>query len=338
MSTECIQCSFTFGKHFRRQVSARFDGGVISSDGGALLLREVDRRINLLPRLAACFEDRRDPERIEHQVGELVSQRVYGLALGYEDLNDHDELRRDPLLALLAGKSTLQRLERTTAGVDRYQKVRCNSAAIDRLLVEVFVEAHWQEAAEILLDIDATDTLLQGQQEGRFFHGYYGHYCYLPLYIFSGEHVLCARQRVSNQDAAEGSVAELERIVAQLRAVWPKVKIILRADSGFCRDELLSGCEENRVDYVVGLARNERLQSLIEEAIEPASRQQQQTGRPARVYSEFEYQTRQSWSRARRVVGRQDGRQGHPWRLEPRAAGGGGKPNSWWASRIRATW
>ena len=186
--------------------------------------------------------------------------------------------------------------------MNRYQKVRCVSEAIDRLLVEVFVEAHSQEPAEILLDIDATDTPLHGQQEGRFFHGYYRHYCYLPLYIFSGEHVLCARQRVSNQDAAAGSVAELERVVAQLRAAWPKVKIILRADSGFCREELLSWCEENRVDYVVGLARNERLQSLIEEAIEEASRQQQQTGRPARVYSEFEYRTLESWSRERRVV------------------------------------
>ena len=323
--TECSQSSFTFAKHNRRQVSARFDGGVISSDGGALLLREVDQRINLLPRLAACFEDGRDSQRIEHRVEELVSQRVYALALGYEDLNDHDELRRDPLLALLvgksdvggqqrrrerdrgqplAGKSTLNRLERTTDGEDRYQKIRCDSEAIDRLLVEVFVEAHPQEPAEVLLDVDATDSPLHGQQEGRFFHGYYGHYCYLPLYIFSGEHVLCARQRVSNQDAAAGSVAELERIVAQLRAVWPEVKVILRGDSGFCRDELLSWCEENQVDYVVGLARNERLRSLIEEALEEAASRQQQTGRPARVFTEFAYQTLESWSRERRVVGK----------------------------------
>ena len=304
-------------------MSARFDGGVISSDGGALLLREVDRRINLLPRLAACFEDRRDPRRIEHQVGELVSQRVYALALGYEDLNDHDELRSDPLLALLAGKSdvagqqrsrerdrgrplagksTLNRLERTTDGEDRYKKTRCDSEAIDRLLVEVFVEAHSQEPAEIILDMDATDTPFDGQQEGRFFHGYYGHYCYLPLYIFSGEHVLCARQRVANQDAAAGSVAELERIVGQIREAWPKVKIIVRGDSGFCRDELLSWCEEKQVEYVLGLARNERLQSLLEEALEEAAQRQQQTGRPARVFREFAYQTLQSWSRARRVV------------------------------------
>ena len=302
--TECSQSSFSFGKHFRRQVSAQFDGGVISSDGGALLLREVDRRINLLPRLAACFEDRCDPRRIEHQVGELVSQRVYALALGYEDLNDHDELRRDPLLALLAGKSTLQRLEGTTDGLDRYQKIRCDSEAIDRLLVDVFVEAQRQEPAEIIVDIDATDTALHGQQEGRFFHGYYGHYCYLPLYIFSGQHLLGARQRVSNQDAAAGSVEEIQRIVAQIREVWPQIGIIVRGDSGFCRDELLSWCEANGADYVLGLGRNERLRSLIEDALQQASGQQQQTGRPARVFTEFGYQTRQSWSRARRVVGK----------------------------------
>ena len=323
--TECNQSSFSFGKHFRRQVSARFDGGVISSDGGALLLREVDQRIKLLPRLAACFEDGRDSRRIEHRVGELVSQRVYGLALGYEDLNDHDELRRDPGLALLAGKSdvggqqrrrerdrgqplagksTLQRLERTSDGLDRYKKIRCDSAAIDRLLVDVFVEAQQQEPAEIIVDIDATDTPLHGQQEGRFFHGYYRHYCYLPLYIFSGEHVLCARQRVANQDAAEGSLAELKRIVAQIRGAWPKVRIIVRGDSGFCRDELMDWCEQNGVEYVLGLARNERLRSLIDEALDEAARQQQQTGRPARVFTEFEYQTLESWSRARRVVGK----------------------------------
>ncbi len=233
-------------------------------------------------------------------------------------------MRRDPLLALLAGKSdlqgqqrqqerdrgkplagksTLNRLERTTDGLDRYKKIRCASEAIDRLLVEVFVEAHPQEPAEIILDIDATDTPLHGQQEGRFFHGYYGHYCYLPLYIFSGQHVLCARQRVSNQDAAAGSVAELKRIVAQIRDVWPQVRIIVRGDSGFCRDELLSWCEANGVDYVVGLARNERLRSLIEEALEQAASKQQQTGRPARVFSEFGYQTQQSWSRALRRLG-----------------------------------
>ena len=321
--TECSQSSLSFARHFRRQVSAQFDGGVISSDGGALLLREVDRRINLLPRVVACFEDRRDPQLIEHQVGELVSQRVYALALGYEDLNDHDELRSDPVLALLAGKSdlegqkrkqerdrgkplagksTLHRLERTTDGVDRYKKIRCDSEAIDRLLVDVFVEAHPEPPEEIILDIDVTDTPLHGQQEGRFFHGYYRHYCYLPLYIFCGQHLLCARQRVSNQDAAAGSVEELERIVAQIREAWPEVRIIVRGDSGFCRDELMSWCEENGVDYVLGLARNERLREMIAEQMGAAAERQQRTGKPARVFTEFEYQTRRSWSRARRVV------------------------------------
>ena len=321
--TECTQSSFSFAKHFRRQVTAQFDGGMISSDGGAVLLREVDRRINLLPRLAACFEDRRDPKLIEHQVSELVAQRVYALALGYEDLNDHDQLRRDPLLALLAGKSdlegrqrkqqrdrgkplagksTLNRLERTTDGVDRYKKIRCDPAAIDRLLVDVFVEAHSEAPEKIILDIDATDTPLHGQQEGRFFHGYYGHYCYLPLYIFSGQQVLCARQRVANQDAAAGSLEELNRIVKQIRKAWPKVKIVLRADSGFCREELLSWCEQQQLDYVVGLARNPRLREMIEHEMAEAAEQQKQSGEPARVFAELEYQTLESWSRARRVV------------------------------------
>ena len=321
--TECTQSSFSFGKHFRRQVSAQFDGGVISSDGGALLLREVDRRINLLPRLADCFEDRRDPNLIEHQVGELLAQRVYALALGYEDLNDHDELRRDPLLALLAGKSdlegrqrkqqrdrgkplagksTLNRLERSTDGADRYKKIRCDPAAIDRLLVDLFVEAHSAAPQKIILDIDATDTPLHGQQEGRFFHGYYGHYCYLPLYIFSGQHVLCARQRVANQDAAAGSIEELNRIVKQIRKAWPKVKIVLRADAGFCREELLSWCEQQQLDYVVGLARNPRLREMIADEMAEAAEQQKQSGEPARVFAELEYQTLESWRRARRVV------------------------------------
>ena len=297
---------------------------MISSDGGAVLLREVDRRINLLPRLADCFEDHRNPKFIEHQVGELLAQRVYALALGYEDLNDHDQLRRDPLLALLAGKSdlegkqrkqqrdrgkplagksTLNRLERTTDGTDRYKKIRCDPEAVDRLLVDIFVEAHSEAPKQIILDIDATDTPLHGQQEGRFFHGYYGHYCYLPLYIFSGQHVLCARQRVANQDAAAGSVEELKRIVSQIRKAWPEVKIVLRADAGFCREELLSWCEQQQwLDYLVGLARNPRLRKMIEDEMAQAAEQQQQTGEPARVFAELEYQTLESWSRARRVV------------------------------------
>ena len=323
MQTQCTQIEFEFGKHYRRRVTARFDGGTISSDGGAILLREVDRRLKLLDRLAACFRDHRDAERSEHSVGELVSQRVYGLALGYEDLNDHDELRHDPLLALLAGKadptggerkrdrdrgkalagkSTLNRLERATDGADRHKKIVCDFGAVDELLTDLYLEAHKRAPRQIVLDLDATDTPLHGRQEGRFFHGYYGCYCYLPLYIFAGEHLLCARQRTSNQDAAAGSVAELERIVERLRRRWPKTHIVVRADSGFCREELMAWCEANEVHYVLGLARNERLRAEIVDAMADAALEHERTGKPARRFVEFDYQTLRSWSRARRVV------------------------------------
>ncbi len=323
MQTQCTQIAFEFSKHYRRQVTAQFDGGRISSDGGAVLLREVDRRLGLLDRLAQCFHDQRKPEQIEHSVRELLSQRIYGLALGYEDLNDHDELRRDPLLALLAGKadligakrkreqdrgkalagkSTLNRLELATDGEDRYKKVSCDFDAIDELLLTLYVEAHEQQPAEIILDLDVTDTPLHGGQEGRFFHGYYGDYCYLPLYIFAGQHLLCARQRTANQDAAAGSLAEVERIVKRLRTHWSDVRIVVRADSGFCREELMGWCEANGVEYVLGLARNQRLRAMIEAELEEAAAEQAETGKAARRFSEFSYQTRESWSRARRVV------------------------------------
>ncbi len=323
MCPQCTQSEFDFGKHFRRQITARFDGGPISSDGGAMLLREVERRLRVISRLAGCFQDHRDPERIEHSVTQLLAQRLYGIALGYEDLNDHDELRRDPLLALLAGKqdvtgqdrkrprdrgqalagpSTLHRLERTTDGVDRHKKIVCDFKRVDELLVNLYLEASSEPPAQVVLDLDVTDAPLHGEQQGRFFHGYYGHYCYLPLYIFAGEHLLCARQREANQDAAAGSQQEVERIVTQIRRAWPKVPILLRADSGFCREELMRWCETNGVDYVFGLARNERLRGEIEQAMAEAAEQQRATGKAARVFCEFRYQTRESWSRARRVV------------------------------------
>ena len=311
--TECTQSSFEFAAHFSRSVVARFDGGTMTSDGGALLLREAERRVNLLSRLALCFDDRRTPWLIEHSVAELVAQRVYGLALGYEDLSDHDELRTDPLLAVLsgkraagerqlAGKSTLNRLELSTEKADRYKKIECRQEAIDALLVRVFVEAHAAPPASIVLDLDATDLPLYGHQEGRFFHGYYDEYCYLPLYIFAGEHLLCARLRTADQDAAAGAKTEVERIVSQLRAAWPETEIIVRGDSGFCRDELLDWCETNKVRYVLGLARNSRLLGLIETSLAEAAGLQRETGKAARVFTEFDYQTRDSWSRARRVV------------------------------------
>ena len=313
--TECNQKEFVFAPHFSRQVSARFSERQLSTEGGALLLREADRKIGLLSRVSKCFSDHRQPCFIEHELGELLGQRIYGLALGYEDLNDHEELRRDPLLALmagkrklqepLAGKSTLNRLELSPSGSplnDRYHKITYSREALDRLLVEIFLEAHVRAPGQIVLDLDVTDTPLYGQQEERFFHGYYNEYCYLPLYIFCGDHLLCARQRASNQDASAGSREEVERIVEQIRRRWPKVRIILRADSGFCREELMAWCEHNRVDYVLGLARNSRLQRSLAPGLQQAKQEHQRTGQAARVFAEFSYRTRKSWSRSRRVV------------------------------------
>jgi hypothetical protein len=326
LSTQCNQELLEFHPLENRAVRGEFAGGAITSDAGGLLLREVEKRTGIIAQFAACFRDHRQAERIEHRVEELVAQRVYGLALGYEDLNDHDELRRDPLLGVLAGKadpmgesrarardqgkalagkSTLNRLELTAAEVkekERYKKIGLDFAAVDQLLGEIFVQAHDAPPKQIILDLDSTDDPLHGKQEGRFFHGYYGHYCYLPLYIFCGEHLLCARLRPANIEGAAGSVEELARLVKQLRQAWPEVRITLRGDSGFCREELLAWCEANQVDYVLGLAKNERLRAAIAAELAQASEQSRQTGRAARIFKEFTYQTRESWSRARRVV------------------------------------
>jgi hypothetical protein len=314
--TQCTQSSFEFKAHGSRDVVARFDGGAISSDGGSVLLRETDQRLNLLPRLAECFLDGRAQDRVDHSILEMVSQRVYGLALGYEDLNDHEQLRKDPLLAMfagreeldkpLAGKSTLNRLELGNGQPDRYKKITFWKSAMDELLVNVFVESHQTAPEEIILDVDTTDLPLHGKQEGRFFHGYYDSYCYLPLYIFCGGHVLCARLRQSNTDASAGSLVEIERIVGQIRTAWPKVRIILRGDSGFCRNEVMKWCEDQSVDYVFGLARNQRLRSIIGRQMWEATEQWNRTGKPARVFAEFSYRTRKAnnrgWDRERRVV------------------------------------
>jgi hypothetical protein len=323
MTTECTQTSFEFAAEGSRQVVARFDGGTITSDAGGLLLRQTDQRIQLLKRLAECFTDGRDPEQVEHRLEQLLAQRVFGLALGYEDLNDHDQLRADPLLAVmagcadvtgqkrkqerdrgnpLAGKSTLNRLEQSRERPDRYRKINYNAQAIDELWVQIFLESHAEEPDEIILDLDATDTPLHGEQEGRFFHGYYDAYCYLPLYIFCGDHLLCARLRPSNIDASKGSGWEVRRIVRQIRQRWSGVRILLRADSGFARQRLMRWCEKHGVDYVFGLARNDRLGKKITAAMEQAKAESAHTGKAARVYVEFSYQTRKSWSRARRVV------------------------------------
>lgn len=328
MHTECSSEQMKFQGAGRRSVVGSFDAGRTSSDGGLLLLREVAGRTGLLEALASCFRDHRKPEAIEHSVAELIAQRVYGLALGYEDLNDHDSLRDDTLLALavgkrdlhgahrvrardqghaLAGKSTLNRLELTPADGDaasRYKKIVYDGAAIDAALVDHFIASHRRAPRQLVLDLDATDDPIHGEQEGRFFHGYYGHYCYLPLYVFCGDFPLVARLRPANIDASEGALEEIERVVAQLRARWPQVKIILRADSGFARDSIMTWCEHHRVDYLFGLARNRRLESMLKTEMRFVRETHERTGKPARLFKELRYETLDSWSRSRRVVGK----------------------------------
>jgi hypothetical protein len=313
--TECSETLFRFEAHFSRQVVAEFEGSWLTTEGGSLLLRQADRKIGLLRRVAGCFTDYRQPERIEHPLEEMLAQRIYGLALGYEDLNDHEQLRQDPLLGVLAGKrdlreplagkSTLNRMELTPAGspaAERYNKISYSPEAIDELLVTLILESHRKAPSSIVLDLDATDTPLHGKQEARFFHGYYNHYCYLPLYIFCGDQLVCARLRPSNIDASAGSLEEVQRIVGQIRKSWPKTEIILRADSGFCREELMAWCETHAVDYVFGFARNKRLRRGIGRAMQEAKQEHRRTGKPARVFCEFTYRTKKSWSRTRRVV------------------------------------
>jgi len=326
MKTECTAEQLQFHGLGRRVVVGEFDGGKISSDSGGLLLREVEQRTHILKRLAACFMDYRDANQIEHSLESLIKQRVMGLTLGYEDLNDHDSLRQDPLLALLsdvadptgqdrrraqdkgcalAGKSTLNRLELTPLDGDassRYKKVVADPMAMDALLVDLFVEAYDEPPQEIILDVDATDDPLHGHQEGRFFHGYYRSYCYLPLYIFCGEQLLCARLRTANQDQSAGTVDELEGIIARIRSSWPRTRIIVRADSGFCRDDLMSWCEAHDVDYVLGLAKNNRLKAAIRSEMAEAEQHNEATQQAARVFKDFRYRTLKSWSCERRVV------------------------------------
>ena len=318
MPTECNPELFEFAPVEGRRVVAAFDGGTITSDGGALLLGGADRAIRLTERFATCFTDARMAGLVEHSVGTMVTQRVLGIALGYEDLIDHDELRHDPVLAVLAGKleahrsdcaplagkSTLNRLELSRAEPTRYHKISHNPAAIETLFVDLFLEAHRRAPEQIILDLDATDDPLHGQQEGRFFHGYYDCYCYLPLYVFCGRHLLAAKLRRSNIDGAAGAVEEVARIVAQIRRRWPRVRILLRGDSGFTREALMAWCEANRVDFLFGLARNERLEEAIKAELITATLQSIRTGKPARCFRDFTWSTLDSWSRERRVVGK----------------------------------
>jgi len=326
MKTERKPDQLEFEGMGRRRAVASFDGNHVTSDGGLLLLHEVAKRTDLFEKFAACFRDHRDPVRVEHTVQQLVAQRVLGIACGHEDLNDHETLRKDPLLASVVGKtdvegknrrsgkdeglalaspSTLERMELSLAAVEpdeRYRKIAYDQSEIDEFFVAHFLDAHPEPPELIVLDLDATDDPLHGNQEGRFFHGYYGHYCYLPLYIFCGDFLLCARLRPSNIDASAGSLDELERIVAQIRERWPNVRLRLRADSGFARDTLMDWAEKNGLEYVFGLAQNARLTAMIEEQMEEVKAECKATGNAVRLFAELRYRTQKSWSRERRVV------------------------------------
>ena len=316
MPTQCSRDLFGFAPVEGRRVVAAFDGGAATSDAGALLLGATDRAIGLVNRFAACFEDGRTPALVEHSVAAMVAQRVFGIALGYEDLVDHDQLRHDPVLATLAGKlkarrkdcaplagkSTLNRLEHAPIGPSRYHRIGHDGTAVERLFVDLFLEAHRVPPRQIVLDLDATDDPLHGHQEGRFFHGYYDCYCYLPLYVFCGSQLLAAKLRRSNIDASAGAVEEVARIVGQIRARWSRVEILLRADSGFAREALMSWCEANRVDYVFGLARNERLVGAIAADLAAAEAESLAKGGASRRFADFAWRTVDSWTCERRVV------------------------------------
>jgi hypothetical protein len=319
MPTDCNPKLFAFEAVERKSVVSAFDGGAITSNAGALLLGQLDHGLGLVRRFAECFTDRRDPRFVEHRLDTLLGQRIFGLALGYEDLNDHDELRKDPVFAVLAGKlkahredcepvagkSTLNRLERIPKRHGaKYHKIDFDQGKADALLMDLFIEAHDRAPGRIVLDLDATDIPLFGNQEGRYFHGHYNTYCYLPLYVFCGRHLLLVRQRRANLDAASGSVEDVERMVTRIRTAWPRVKITLRADSGFARDELMTWCEANQVDFIFGLARNKRLEARLKDELAQAKALCEQSGKPARVFKDFRYQTLDSWSRERRVVGK----------------------------------
>lgn len=328
METECNTDRFCFQPLGRREVVGAFDGGTISSDAGGLLLREVEQRTGIIRQFAACFADYRDPELVEHTVEQLVAQRTYGLALGYEDLNDHDQLRCDPLLAALvgkedptgqervrqrdrgkalAGKSTLNRLELTPVRADeghRYKKIPADTKRIEGLFVELFLQAHRQPPERIVLDFDATDDPVHGDQLGKFFHGYYREYCFLPLYLFCGDELLGAWLRPADIDASAGAIKKLAMIVGRLREAWPAVAIVVRGDSGFCREPLMLWCEENGVDFVLGLAKNKRLERELQAELALAKEQCVASGHAVRVFKDFTYQTLDSWSRCRRVIGK----------------------------------
>ena len=302
--TECNRQSLSFSSLGRQKITANFDGGRLTSDAGGLLLREADRQLGLTAELADCIADPRDPAKITHDIRTLLRQRIFGIALGYEDLNDHATLRDDPLFAILAEQradpdaplgspSTLCRFENAIT--------RESLSRMSEVFVEQFIASHERPPKELTLDFDPTDDRVYGKQEGRFFHGYYDGYCFLPLYVFCGDQLLCAYLRPSNIDGAKHSRAILKLIVKRFRRAWPKVRIIFRGDSGFCRWKLLRWCDKHDVGYVVGIARNPVLQRLAEPFMNQATKAYDESGVKQRRFHEITYAAG-TWDRKRRVI------------------------------------
>ena len=300
--TNCTKKSFQFPALKNRKVIANFNGGSVTSDAGGLLLREADRQLDLLSTIAKVFPDARDQSKVQHSILTMLRQRVFGIALGYEDLNDHDTLRKDIALQTmvntdtdLASSPTLCRFEHTAA-----RKIAID---IHKKIIDNFIASHKNPPKEIILDFDATDDLIHGLQEGRYFHGYYGDYCFLPLYVFCGKQLLVSYLRTSKKDAAHHFWAILSLLVKRFRQSWPDVKIILRADSGFCRHQALTWCEKNNVYYIVGIARNKRLEKLLQPHIQQAKKLFEDTETKQRLFAELNYSA-DSWTRERKIIGK----------------------------------
>jgi hypothetical protein len=298
--TECTQTELSFPSCKSKKVSVDFSGGNISSFGGAVLLRQADRQTGLLRDAARKIPDPRRQASVVHSVEQMLRQRVFAIACGEEDLIDHDELRKDIVLQTAVGTDEEMASVSTLC---RFENASEQQAAFDlnALFVEQFIASHKQAPDEIILDFDATDDVVHGNQEGRFFHGYYDHYCFLPLYVFCGSQLLCAYLRPSNIDGARHAWAILSLITKRLRAEWPEVKIIFRGDSGFCRWKMLRWCDRNHVDYIVGLAKNARLKAIGADLMMEAETLFEQTGEKQRLFDEFEYAA-STWDRERRVI------------------------------------
>jgi len=298
----CTADLMNFGCLGRRMIEANFQGGAISSDGGLVLLRQLDQRLGLSKAVAQVLHDPRDPDRITHSLRDLIAQRLYGLCCGYEDLNDHDRLRHDPLLQTAVGKAEVLASSPTFSRLEN-RASRADLLALNQVLVEQFIAAHAKAPTELILDIDASDVPLHGDQELSEFHGYYDHYCYLPLYVFCGQAMLCCVLRRSRIDGAKQAAAVIKLLVKRLRQAWPETHLIVRGDSGFCRQLLIRWCERHHVSYVIGVARNARLQNVVADWEAELEADYLKTHCKQRMIREFRYAA-ESWKTERRLVTR----------------------------------